>query len=148
MEDRRGMRTAGIAGGISLTGILMVLAVGYFGGTDQALNLLSEMQNSNTEQQTTVVDHQYDGNDAYEMYAKRVLGSTNAVWNQKFSEIGRTYYPSKLILFREATPSACGGADSQVGPHYCSVDKSIYLDETFFDELTSRFGAHGGDIAQ
>ena len=42
----------------------------------------------------------------------------------------------------------CGTATSQVGPHYCPLDKTIYLDETFFDELTNRFGAQGGDVAE
>ena len=42
----------------------------------------------------------------------------------------------------------CGTATSQVGPHYCPVDQTIYLDETFFEELTNRFGAKGGDVAE
>jgi predicted metalloprotease len=35
-----------------------------------------------------------------------------------------------------------------VGPHYCPLDKTIYLDETFFEELKNRFGAEGGDVAE
>jgi uncharacterized protein len=46
------------------------------------------------------------------------------------------------------TTSACGNASSAVGPHYCPLDRTIYLDETFFDELTRRFGAEGGDVAE
>lgn len=53
-----------------------------------------------------------------------------------------------LVLFRDSTQSACGGASSVVGPHYCPLDETIYLDETFFDELAARFGAQGGDVAE
>jgi predicted metalloprotease len=53
-----------------------------------------------------------------------------------------------LVLFRTATNSACGTATSQIGPHYCPLDSTIYLDETFFDELTNRLGATGGDVAE
>lgn len=67
IEDRRGMRTAGIVGGISVTGIILVLAVGYFGGQDQALQLLDQMQSGNPNQETSVT-HEYDGMDSYEKF--------------------------------------------------------------------------------
>ena len=53
-----------------------------------------------------------------------------------------------MVLFRGATTSACGGASSDHGPHYCPADETIYLDETFFDELTKNYGAKGGDVAE
>ena len=67
IEDRRGTRTTGMVGGISVTGIILVLAVGYFGGSDQALDLLSQMQGGN-QSQTTTVTHEYDGVDPYEKF--------------------------------------------------------------------------------
>src|SRR5690606_27246777 len=58
------------------------------------------------------------------------------------------YEKPKLVLFRDATRSSCGIASSQVGPHYCPGDMTIYLDETFFDELKKRFGGSSGEVAQ
>jgi predicted metalloprotease len=52
------------------------------------------------------------------------------------------------VLFRNATQSGCGIATSEVGPHYCPLDKTIYLDETFFDVLAERLGGSNGDVAQ
>lgn len=147
VEDRRGMRTTGIVGGISVTGLILVLAVGYFGGQEQAIDLLSQMQQNSQIQQTTTT-HEYDGLDDYEKFVGEVLGSTNTLWNDAFARSGKQYQPPKLVLFRDATNSSCGGATSEIGPHYCNMDGTIYLDETFFDELTRRFGAHGGDVAQ
>ncbi len=148
VEDRRGTRTAGVVGGISVTGIILVLAVGYFGGTDQALDLLSQMQGGNQSQTTTTVTNEYDGVDTYEKFVSSVLGSNNTLWSDTFERSGQSYQPPKLVLFRDATTSLCGGATSEIGPHYCNLDQTIYLDETFFDELTKRFGARGGDVAQ
>ena len=67
VEDRRGMRTAGVVGGMSVTGLLLVLAVGYFGGPDQALDLLRQMQGGNQSQATTVTK-EFDGLDSYEKF--------------------------------------------------------------------------------
>jgi predicted metalloprotease len=59
-----------------------------------------------------------------------------------------TYQPSELVLFTDATTSACGGATEQVGPHYCPTDKTIYIDLDFFGLLEQRFGASTGEFAQ
>jgi uncharacterized protein len=82
------------------------------------------------------------------VFTETVLGSNDDLWAAIFAENGLTYAPPTLVLFREATGSACGGADARVGPHYCPLDETIYLDETFFGELQSRFGAEGGDVAE
>jgi uncharacterized protein len=149
VEDRRGMgRTAGVVGGISVTWLILVLAVGYFGGSDQALQLFDQMQQWWVQQQQTSVTHEYDGIDVYEQFTRAVLGSTDTIWNDAFERSGKLYQKPKLVLFRDVTDSGCSGATSEVGPHYCNADQTIYLDETFFDELTKRYGARGGDVAQ
>jgi len=61
--------------------------------------------------------------------------------------LGGRYRRSTLVLFRGATPSACGMGDSAMGPFYCPADQKVYLDLEFFDELDRRFGAPG-DFAQ
>ena len=78
---------------------------------------------------------------------RRVLTTTEEVWSQLFSSSGQRYAPPKLIAFTDAVQSACGTADSAVGPFYCPLDQQIYLDLTFFDELAKKFGAPG-DFAQ
>jgi hypothetical protein len=64
-----------------------------------------------------------------------------------FAARGGRYQPPRLVLFTGAVDSACGSADSAVGPFYCPVDSQVYLDLSFFDELEKRFGAPG-DFAQ
>jgi predicted metalloprotease len=76
-----------------------------------------------------------------------VLGSTEDVWHQLFAERGLQYVEPRLVLFDGEVGSACGFASAAVGPFYCPGDSQVYLDLSFFDELSRRFGAPG-DFAQ
>lgn len=96
----------------------------------------------------TTQPEQFRGNDSYEVFTRKVLGSTNDVWSGLFSQNNSTYKKPRLVLFRQATQSGCGIATTDMGPHFCPQDQTIYLDETFFDELRTRFGADTGDVAQ
>lgn len=145
VEDRRGLAPAAI-GGVSLTSVALYLLITYLGGGNLG-DALNQLQSLPIEQQAQSTGD-FEGQDEYEVFVSTVLGSNNDVWERVFRQNNKTYTPPKLVLFRQATQSACGGATSDVGPHYCPMDETIYLDETFFDELTTRFGARGGDVAQ
>jgi uncharacterized protein len=80
-------------------------------------------------------------------FSRAVLGDTEDVWTAVFKAMGKRYEPPKLVLFRNATQSACGRANAAVGPFYCPADRDVYLDTAFFSELHNRFGAPG-DFAQ
>lgn len=146
VEDRRSFAPAA-AGGLSLTGVAIVLLFNYFAGGD-VTDVLTQLQNVPVQQQQYVDTKEFEGQDSYEVFASTVLGSNNEMWSQMLSNTNQSYTPPKLVLFRTATQSSCGTATSDVGPHYCPVDSTIYLDETFFAELQSRFGAKGGDVAE
>ncbi len=152
VEDRRGMASRAV-GGIGVTGIVIVLAVAYFGGGEQAvqvMDVMQQMESQNVGSSSGQEDPNsaFAGEDSYEVFASTVLGSNNDLWEKYFAARGLTYNDPTLVLFRNGTQSGCGGAHSAVGPHYCPLDRTIYLDETFFDELETRFGARGGDVAE
>lgn len=138
--DRRG-----IGGGVGIIGILLAVGLTYLTGGDVLSTLfqlgINEVQHG---QLTTEERAQFEGFDEYEEFSALVLGSVDQYW----SDQNVTYSPPTLVLFRGQTTSACGGASSYSGPHYCPIDQTIYLDETFFDQLTSRYGARGGDVAE
>ncbi|QQS19185.1 neutral zinc metallopeptidase [Candidatus Saccharibacteria bacterium] len=150
VEDRRGMGT----GGIALTGVgglILFLAFAFLGGgTGQNGSVLEQILGQVADQQSTPTTQpaEFQGADQYETFTKKVLGSNNDIWSAIFQVQGRSYEPPKLVLFRSATQSGCGYASSAVGPHYCPEDQTIYLDETFFDELQRRYGGSSGDVAQ
>jgi predicted metalloprotease len=72
-----------------------------------------------------------------------VLRDTEEVWHEQFRLLGRQYRDPHLVLFSEATQSACGFAQSATGPFYCPEDQRVYLDMEFFRELDHRFHAPG-----
>lgn len=148
VEDRRSMAPA-LAGGAGIAGVALYLLFTVLSGNEVSVpDVLQQLESIPVEQQQSANAEQFEGADDYEVFASTVIGSNNDMWANIFSSSGRTYTPPKLVLFRTATESGCGNATSQIGPHYCPADATIYLDETFFDELTSRFGAEGGDVAE
>jgi predicted metalloprotease len=152
VQDRRGMGRSGAAlggiGGLGAVVVLLFVFLGGGGGTAGLEDVMNQLQESQAPQQSGPQPAEFQGEDDYEVFASTVLGSTDEVWNEIFTASGLDYVEPTLVLFRGATQSACGGANSAVGPHYCPTDETIYLDETFFDELTRRFGATGGDVAE
>ncbi len=150
VEDRRAFGPAAITGGLSVTGLIVLIAFNYLSGGNlgDVLNDLSSFNTTQVETQSAYNARDFEGEDSYEVFASTVLGSNNDMWTKVFNANNKTYEQPLLVLFRGATESACGGASSEVGPHYCPIDKTIYLDETFFDELKNRFGAEGGDVAE
>lgn len=76
-------------------------------------------------------------------YMTAVFTDAEDVWREIFTSAGIEYQPSSLVVFDTSTGSACGGALAQIGPHYCPLDQTVYLDLGFFDELANRFGARG-----
>ncbi len=77
-------------------------------------------------------------------FVSRVLATTEDTWTRQFeSEVGQAYRAPKLVLFTGGVRSGCGAAQSEMGPFYCPADQKVYLDQSFFDELSRRFGAPG-----
>ena len=81
--------------------------------------------------------------DEQKEFVAHVLGDTEDVWTSVFQQRGGHYQPPKLVLFRGRTGSACGLASAATGPFYCPGDRDVYLDLSFFQELSKRFGAPG-----
>lgn len=76
-----------------------------------------------------------------------VLDSNQTFWARTLPQYGSQYERATLVLFRDATQTACGFGQSAAGPFYCPGDGKVYIDLSFFEELRSRFGAPG-DFAQ
>jgi len=85
--------------------------------------------------------------DAMKTFISRVLADTEDVWGRVFKSAGRTYEDPQLVLFTGGTRTACGTGQTAMGPFYCPLDKKVYVDLAFYDELKRRFNAPG-DFAQ
>jgi predicted metalloprotease len=80
-------------------------------------------------------------------FVASVLGGTEDVWTDRFQQAGSQYQKPRLVLFRGATPTACGTGQSAMGPFYCPGDQKVYIDLSFYDTLRQQLGAPG-DFAQ
>lgn len=147
VEDRRGMGPASIGGGLGLGGIVLVLAVSYFTGMNPLtlLELMSGLQG--TTEAPTESAPTGPVRDEIGRFASVVLADTEDTWQQLLPKTGRTYENPRLVLFTGAVHSACGATSSAVGPFYCPQDRKLYLDVSFFNEMSRRLGAPG-DFAQ
>lgn len=151
VEDRRGLGGPMFAGG-GILAVVVVLALNYFGisvpqsTVENIIGQIKTLQSTQVDESKQPVE--FRGEDDYEVFASKVLGSSDELWRSVFLKNGADYQKPRLVLFRDATRSACGVASSQVGPHYCPYDSTIYLDERFFDELKQRFGGSSDEVAQ
>ncbi|WP_454917854.1 KPN_02809 family neutral zinc metallopeptidase [Xanthobacter sediminis] len=160
VEDRRGQgggfQMPGGRGGLGIGTIIVVGLIGWALGINPAILIggLEAINGGGSQQQQYVPPRQGGAQTAGQgspkdqlgRFAAAVLAQTEDVWTEVFRAEGRTYQDPKLVLFSGATRSACGGAQSAMGPFYCPADQKVYLDLSFFQEMKSRFNA-GGDFA-
>ena len=138
------------AGGLGGLGLVALVLLGLFFGVDPSVLLNggtgtpSSYVPSSPEPRTT----QAPGAPAEAReFVSVVLADTEDTWRALFQQMGRTYQEPTLVLFSGLVDSGCGVAQSASGPFYCPRDHKLYLDTSFFDEMSRRFGAPG-DFAQ
>ncbi|AMR31134.1 metalloprotease [Mucilaginibacter sp. PAMC 26640] len=141
-EEGSGGGGRGMAVGGGVLG-LIAAAIYFFTGIDPS-QVLNQTQQGNTQQANTETAGP-DNNQ--KKFARVVLADTEDIWGKLFKDMGKTYEPTVMHFFTDGVSTACGDASSQSGPFYCPGDQKVYIDVTFFDELTNKFGA-GGDFAQ
>ncbi len=141
IEDRRrrggGARRAGGIGGVA--GVLVLLAGWYFGvDTSQFVDLGGGGFEASSSTEITPADERAA------QFVSVTLADTEEVWSDIFQrQLGQTYQPPILVLFKGQTQSACGGASAATGPFYCPPERKAYLDTDFFTTLEQRLGAEG-----
>ena len=140
VEDRRGMKNAGIAAGGG--GILLVILGLIFGVDFGGKNPLGGGGGGGGGDPSKVDPKPLQ-------FAKKVLGLTEEVWDEQFRAMGKRYEHPKMVLFTDAVQTGgCGNAPSAVGPFYCPADKTLYLDPTFFDELEDKLKGSKAEFSQ
>jgi uncharacterized protein len=147
VEDRRGMAPARVgAGKLGIVGIILLLAVSYFTGINPLtlLNMLNGVQEITDSSAPPESAPTGSPDDQLGKFASIVLADTETTWRQL---LGSQYEDPRLVLFTGGVHSACGTTSSAVGPFYCPSDHKVYLDLSFFNEMSRRFGA-SGDFAQ
>ncbi len=167
IEDQRGqggLGAGGFGGGGGLSGILglifaarglgiglpaiIVLALGYFlffGGSGSHHAAVPDPASQSAGFQPPAQGGATSGTaeSQTDRFVRKVLATTEDTWGAIFKANGQTYAQPKLVFYSGEGTSACGAAQTAMGPFYCPNDRKVYLDTSFFDELSRRFGAPG-----
>ena len=146
VEDRRSMgRGARVGGGIGIGSIVIALAAwGLFDINPMTtLSVINNVSGGGSAQVAPGRAMQPPASDRDAQFVSTVLASTEDAWNQVFTAGGARYQPPRLVLYRNATATACGTGQSAMGPFYCPGDRKIYLDMDFFDTMSRQMGAPG-----
>ncbi|MCD1124738.1 zinc metallopeptidase [Jinshanibacter sp. LJY008] len=134
-----GMRVPRGKGGLVL--LVVVLVAGYYGVDLTPLLNGGDIQPTQQSQALSPQDNEKA------KFTSVVLASTEDAWKAIFKREGSNYQDPKLVLYRGATRTGCGTGESVMGPFYCPVDKTVYIDLSFYQDMETRLKA-GGDFAQ
>ena len=141
VEDYRSSSPGGPGLKLGVGGTLLVLAASYFFGFDPRPIL--GLANSVPQEEAAGAPQSGIPADEQGQFIAAVLGETEDIWGAIFQAGGSEYVPPRLVLYRNAMPSACGYASSAAGPFYCPGDRKVYLDLGFFQQLAQEFQAPG-----
>jgi uncharacterized protein len=150
IEDRRGMRVPMKAVGGGIGGLVLLIITLLISGGDPG-TIFNDNPNTgvNTpgssyyDETTPISEEERQLAD----FVSIVLADTEDTWNEIFAAENLVYREPTLVLFSGAVESACGFAQSAVGPFYCPLDEKVYIDLSFYKDLRDSFGAPG-DFAQ
>src|SRR3984893_3470665 len=139
--------------GLGIGGLIVVGLISWALGIDPRILIggLEMVQGPGSQQQQGPTPPSKTGtpSDQQGQFVAAVLGDSEDRWTEIFREqFGRSYQPPRLVLFRGATRSGCGFAQSAMGPFYCPQDQRVYLDTSFFNDLENRFHGCSGKACQ
>lgn len=138
VEDRRGVSGKTIVAGGTVGTIVILLLVWVLGG-----NPMDVLQNRAQETENATEGTNTQASDELTQFVSVVLKDTEDVWNTLFTESGSTYREPKLVVFSQATQSACGYASAATGPFYCPGDEKVFIDLDFLQQMQQQLNATG-----
>ena len=147
VEDRRGVRLGGRRAAGGGLGLIVIIIIAVLLGADPS-KLLSDISSTGVDQSSYYEQQPISGEDQeLADFVSVVLADTEDTWTEIFAQYNGSYREPTLVLFSGAVESACGYAQSAVGPFYCPGDQKVYIDLSFYRDLKNRYNAPG-DFAQ
>lgn len=166
VEDRRNMRASASRGrggsnalsllpvvfkflGFKGTAVVAIGAIAYglFTGNLGSMLGMSDLQQNSAQVESSKPIQQSAEEKELVDFVSVILADTEVTWKDMFEKKGKRYKEPKLVLFRDSVKSACGFAESAMGPFYCPGDQKVYIDLGFYSQLKNRYKAPG-DFAQ
>lgn len=139
--------TAARGGSIGCGGLVLLVVLAMATGQDPAQLLSAVLETQQASIDSPVPSGPAPGqgraDDELADFASVVLADTEDTWTALFAARGERYRQPTLVLFDDAVQSACGYNSAAVGPFYCPPDEKLFLDLSFFRQLSQSFGAPG-----
>jgi len=152
VEDRRGSRGGmgmapmGIGGTVILLVLSLIFGRDFISGSDSGTDPQQQQPQTASGEVAPVQQSPAEAREV--QFVTFVLDTAQATWAKVLpAELSTRWHDAHLVLFRDRTPTGCGTGQTAMGPFYCPVDEKIYIDLSFYDDLSKRFGA-SGDLAQ
>ena len=143
VEDRRGSSGTKV-GGISIVGLVVAFVAWKFFGVDPQQAYQATQQITAAQSQTGTAPEQLSAEQKEASdFVGTILADTEDTWTPIFQQLGQSYVAPKLVLFNGRVQSACGTAESAMGPFYCPSDQKVYIDTQFFKEMRQQMGISG-----
>lgn len=143
VEDRRGSSGAKVCG-ISIVGLVVAFVAWKFFGVDPQQAYQATQQITAAQSQTSTAPEQLSAEQKEASdFVGTILADTEDTWTPIFQQLGQSYVAPKLVLFNGRVQSACGTAESAMGPFYCPSDQKVYIDTQFFKEMRQQMGISG-----
>jgi uncharacterized protein len=138
VEDRRGVSGRTVVAGGTVGTIVIALLVWVLGG-----NPMDVLKNGAQVSENATEGTNTQSSDELTQFVSVVLKDTEDVWNTLFTQSGSTYREPKLVVFSQATQSACGYASAATGPFYCPGDEKVFIDLDFLQQMQHQLNATG-----
>ncbi|MFV0338145.1 MAG: neutral zinc metallopeptidase [Chthoniobacterales bacterium] len=160
VTDARGRRTVGVGGGgnvgsnllsfigqrFGFKGILIAVILFLVGWKLGLVDPQFFLGDGGVSQSSAPVQVSPEEQERFQ-FVKVVLADNEDIWTKEFQRLGRNYVLPKMVVYRGRVNTGCGMGDARMGPFYCPVDQTIYIDLSFYDELAKTFRSPG-DFAQ
>lgn len=151
-----GGRVAAGGGGLGIVGLIIYfllssLSGGGSGGglaVPSGLEGIQDGQSADTSTAASACKTGAQANTELDCEVVAVVNSVDNYWTDEFARSGQHYTPPRTEFFSGNANTGCGAATSDTGPFYCPQDKKVYIDLSFYQELQTRFGATGGNLAR
>jgi uncharacterized protein len=145
VEDQRGFGPAQAGFAVSGGGVILALALWGLGiiGPQQAVQIALQPQQRQAGPQDGRPRQADPEEEKQAHFTKVIFGDTERIWTEQFQKAGKEYPKPTLHLYSGITDSACGQAESAVGPFYCPGDSKVYIDLAFYKDMQNKLHAPG-----
>jgi uncharacterized protein len=139
------MPSGGVAagGGLGLAGLVIFLLISLIGGGGSGFSVDNQFGDTVQAPDQTAIPADQDPDRDLKDFSVYVFNNAQRSWESSFRQQGKPYEHAKLVLYRGGVSTECGSASSAVGPFYCPGDRRVYLDLSFYRDMSEQLGASG-----